>query len=180
MGIDGMTALTKTIALIAPLLVLMPGTCQALAASQQNLPELQKAAVSEGDTAPVTNRLCFVYGYASKALCAYPCDIAAAYIASALFGFPGIGLALLWMAVTHFIRPVHSVAPFMYFSMIDGGSGSLTTVGLDGTRVITAEDPTTYVVYGFAGVMCNVLFPVEGLAAPMLCFGFALGIAPLP
>ncbi|MFO8133711.1 MAG: hypothetical protein R6U10_07290 [Thermoplasmatota archaeon] len=136
--------------------------------------------LANADATPISNRLCVMYGYFSKALFSYPLDLAVAGILSLFNGFSTIGLFLLWSVLTHALHPVHLAAPFLFLTVLDGSAGQLVTRGLDGTQVITADELSTHIVVGFVGTIINIIVPVQGAPDPAFCLGAALAITPRP
>ncbi|MGC9308793.1 MAG: hypothetical protein ACP5FL_08485, partial [Thermoplasmatota archaeon] len=130
------------------------------------------------DATPISNRLCIMYGYFSKALFSYPLDLAVAGILSLFNGFATIGLFLLWSVLTHALHPVHLVAPLIFMTVIDGSVGQLVTRGLDGRQVISADELSTHVILGFVGTIINIIVPVQGAPDPAFCVGAALTVTP--
>jgi len=132
------------------------------------------------DATPISNRLCIMYGYFSKALFSYPLDLAVAGILSLFNGFGTIGLFLLWSVLTHALHPVHIVAPLIFMTVIDGSIGQLVTRGLDGRQIISADELSTHVILGFVGTIINIIVPVNGAPDPAFCVGAALRVTPAP
>lgn len=133
-----------------------------------------------GDVTLVSNRLCVMYGYFSKALFSYPLDLAVAGLLSLFNGFATIGLFLLWSVLTHALHPVHLVSPLIFLTILDGATGQLVTRGLEGTQVISADDLSTHFIFGFVGTIINVIVPVQDAPDPAFCLGAALAITPAP
>lgn len=132
------------------------------------------------DATPISNRLCIMYGYFSKALFSYPLDLAVAGILSLFNGFSTIGLFLLWSVLTHALHPMHLAAPLIFLTVLDGSVGQLVTRGLDGRQVISADELSTHVILGFVGTIINIIVPVQGAPDPAFCVGAALTVTPAP
>ncbi|HDS59939.1 MAG TPA: hypothetical protein ENN54_06605 [Thermoplasmatales archaeon] len=128
----------------------------------------------------ISNSLCLMYGFLSKALVAYPLDMAVGYIAGQLLGSSGLGVFITWIVLSHFALPLRILLPFMVVSPLDGGQGQLVTLGVNGRQVISAGDYVSYLVSGFAGIILHVMVPIQGAPDPTFCLGFALDVRPMP